>query len=236
VEWFDRAAELAACAAAGAVDAVVTGLRGEAGRSVAPMLVELAASRPTLPIVLHARINRTTLPELLAVFTLGLRMECAVRPFARLGPMLRDMLAPVYRPGAAPLLLHHFMNRVDEPVAVFVALAILSAPARRGVEELSVWSGVTSRTIERRLRRAGMPTARVVAQSFAALDAVWLMTEYGWSARRVQQVRAFSHPSGVTRLLASYAGTRPSTLVEDGGFAAALEGVTRTLLPDEMGA
>jgi hypothetical protein len=236
VEWFDRAEALAAGATSGAVGAVVTGLRDESGRSVASMLVQLGAFRPALPVVLHTRINRATLTELLAVFTIGLRMECVVRPFARLEPVLRSMLAPDYRPGVAPLLLHHFLTRVPDTAAVFVALAILTAPARRSVEELATWSGVTSRTIERRLLRAGMPTARVVAQSFAALDAVWLMTEYGWSARRVQQVRAFSHPSGVTRLLASYAGTRPSTLVEDGGFAAVLERVTRALLPDEMGA
>jgi hypothetical protein len=123
---------------------------------------------------------------------------------------------------------------VPTALRVFVALAILAAPARRGVEEVARWSGVSLRTIERRLRHARWPAARVVLQSFTALDVVWLMTEYRWSARRVQQVRAFSHPSGVTRLLATYAGTRPATLFEDGGFAAALEHVRGVLAPRVM--
>jgi hypothetical protein len=234
VEWFERAEALTARAREGGLDAVVTGLRDEHGRSVAATLIELAAFRPTLPVVLHVRISRAALIELLAVSAPGLRMECVVRPFGRLEPALRHMLSPDYRPGVAPALLHHFMPRVPDTVALFVALAILAAPARRSVEELAAWSGVTPRTVDRRLRRAGMARPHVVVQSFAALDAIWLMTEYGWSAQRVQQVRAFPHASGVTRLLASYAGTRPSTLMEDGGFTAALEHVTRELLPEDV--
>jgi hypothetical protein len=230
IEWFECTRSLLECARAGALDVVVTGLRDERARSVAATLVELAAFQPTLPVVLHARIDRAALVELCSVFAPGLRMECVVRPLGRLEPALRYVLSPDYRPGVAPVLLHHFMARVPDRVALFIAHAILAAPARRRVEELAAWSGVTSRTIDRRLRRAAMAPPHVVAQSFTALDAIWLMTEYGWSAQRVQQVRAFPHASRVTRLLASYAGTKPSTVMEDGGFVAALERVTRVLL------
>ena len=114
-------------------------------------------------------------------------------------------------------------------LAVFVMLAILEAPARRSVAELAAWSRVSVRTLERHLRRERWPAAHVVAQSFSALDAIWLMSEYGWSARLVQETRGFSHPSGVTRLLSAYAGTKPATLIADGGFPAALEFVSRVL-------
>ena len=140
------------------------------------------------------------------------------------------MRAENYRPGVAPLLLHHFMPHVPPALALFVTLAILEAPARRGVAELAAWSRSSARTIERHLQREGWPAAHVVAQSFSALDTVWLMSEYGWSARLVQEERGFSHPSGVTRLLSSYAGTKPATLIADGGFPAALEHVSRVLL------
>ena len=132
-----------------------------------------------------------------------------------------------YRPGVAPLLLHHFMPHVPPGLAVFLVLAILEAPARRSVAELAAWSQSSVRTIERHLSRERWPAAHVVAHAFSALDAVWLMTEYGWSARRVQEVRRFSHPSGVTRLLSTYAGTKPATLIADGGLPAALDHVSR---------
>jgi hypothetical protein len=166
---------------------------------------------------------------LLAVFTAGLRMEFAVRPYERLERLLRRMLRPTFRPGVTPVLLQRFVPGAPPRLRVFVALAALASPYRRGVGEVAAWSGVTSRTIERWLASARWPAAHVVLQSFSALDTVWLMTEYGWPARLVQQERAFSHASGVTRLLSRYAATRPRTLHDDGGFVAALEHVARVL-------
>jgi AraC-like DNA-binding protein len=231
VTWFERSEALVGRAAEGGFDAVVTDLRDGNGHSVAPVIVDLAAQRPTLPVLIYARITRATIDELLGVLAVGLRTEYAVRPFAHLAPILRYMLSPSFRPGAAPLLLHHVMPHVPASLSVFIALAILSAPARRSIDEIARWSGASLRTVERRLRREGWPTAHVVLRSFTAIDAVWLMTEYRWAARRVAQVRGFSHPSSVTRLLARYAGTSPATLLEDGGFPAALEHIMGTLRP-----
>ena len=229
VTWCDRAESLVAEVRGGGVGAVVMGLSDERRRSVAPLVVDMADHQPSLPVVISTRIDRVAMQGLLAVLTLGLRMECAVRPFARLERVVRYMLAENYRPGVAPLLLHHFMPHVPPALAVFVALAILEAPARRSITELAAWSRSSVRTIERHLRREHWPLAHVVAHSFSALDAIWLMTEYGWSARLVTEVRGFSHPSGVTRLLSTYAGTKPATLIDDGGFPAALDHVSRVL-------
>lgn len=231
VEWHDRAAAVIE-RARGGVDAVICGLEDESGRSVIATLVSLAALDPAIPIVVNARVNRTTIHKWLSVVTTGLRLEPVVRPYQPLGPVLRRVVAPDFRPGAAAVLLQQFVPGAPASLQVFVALAALGASVRHSVERVALWSGVTPRTIERRLRRAGWPSAHTVLQSFAALDAVWLMTEYGWSARRVQQVRQFPHESSVTRLLARYAGLRPATLREAGGFPTALEHVMRVLVAD----
>ncbi len=230
VEWCERTDALVGAAAGGRFDAVVTGPENEDGRSIAATLIDLAALCPALPVVVHSRVNLATIEKLIGVMAVGMRTECVVRPFARLEPVLRHMCSSAYRPSAVPLLLHHVMPVVPTVLKVFVALAILTAATRRGVDELARWSGSSPRTIERRLRSEEWPGAHAILRSFIALDALWLMTEYGWSARRVQIVRGFSHPSGVTRLLWTYAGTRPSTLFEDGGFSAALDHVMEVTL------
>lgn len=231
VEWFACPATLVERAVDGTVDVVVAGTRDEQGRSIGEPVVELAAQRPTLPVVLHTKVDRGALDDLLAVFALGLRMECVVRPFARFAPAVQHVLSPAYRPGVAPLLLHHFLPLTAPALTVFVTLAMLTARERRSVAELAAWTGVSTRTIERRFLAAGWPPAFMVLHSFTALDAVWLMTEYRWSAQRVQHARRFGTASSVTRLLAAYAGTRPSTVMADGGFAAALAHVTHRLVP-----
>ena len=230
VEWHDLLGTLVARALSGDLDAIVTGVRDETGASIGAALVEIAARRPELPIVIHVRPDRVSISQLGAVFAPGLHVECVVRPFGHLAPTLEAMLAPSYRPGVAPVLLHHFLPDVPATLDVFVALAIVEGARRRSADELARWSGHSLRTVERRLQRARWPLAHVVCRSFSALDAVWLMTEYGWSARRVQEVRAFPHASSVTRLLETYAGTRPSTVADDGGFAAALDRVRQHMI------
>lgn len=231
VEWHERSDALVERVSSKGLDAVIVELEDESGRSIAGTVAELAARRPALPVIVYDRIDGATLRSLLAVLGIGLRMECVVRPHERLDVVLQRVVSPDYRPGVAPLLLLRFVPQAPKALRLFVALAALAAAERRGVDEVSGWSGVTPRTIGRRLMRARWPAAHVVLQSFIALDAVWLMSEYGWSARRVQVVRRFPHASSVTRLLARYAGVRPATLREDGGFPAALEHVLCVLSP-----
>jgi hypothetical protein len=235
VEWCDGANALVARASAPDVDVVVTSFDGFGDghtQSVAPAVVAISARRPKLPIVLYDRIDGGTLPKLLALFTTGLRMTCAVHPHESLAPVVRHVLSPSFLPPVTPVLLQRFVPYAPAGLALFVAMAALVAHSHRAVAEVARWNGTSPRTIERRLSRAGWRGAHVVLQSFAALDAVWLMTEYGWSAHHVQEVRGFSHGSAVTRLLVRYAGVHPGTLREDGGFAAALEHVTEALSAD----
>jgi hypothetical protein len=231
LEWYQRPDALVDHVPIRPMDAVILGLQDETGSSIVATVVEIAARRPSLPVVIYDRIDGATLRSVLAIFGVGLRMECAPRPHEGLATVLRRVTSPNYRPSVVPLLLYHFVGPAPKPLQLFLALAALSVPERRGVDEISRWCGVSLRTIERRLASARWPTARVVLHSFIALDAVWLMSEYGWSARRVHTVRGFAHASSVTRLLARYVGLRPSSLREDGGFPAALEYVTRALSP-----
>jgi hypothetical protein len=232
LDWYERSDALIERASTEEIDAVVVALEDENGRSIARTITEIVARRPSVPIIVYDRIDGATLPGLLAVFGVGLRMECVARPYEPIAASLRRVTAPDYRPGVAPLLLLRFVPHAPRPLQLFVALAALAAPGRHGVDEISRRCAVSLRTIERRLTRAHWPAARLVLHSFIALDAVWLMSEYGWSARRVQAIRRFPHASSVTRLLARYAGVRPATLREDGGLPAALDFVGRALLPE----
>ncbi|MFL5574370.1 MAG: hypothetical protein ACJ79S_00140 [Gemmatimonadaceae bacterium] len=231
VEWFADACALVSRAEAGGLSAIVTGLEDGSGHAIAPLLVALAARAPATPTVVYAPVNGATVRKLLATAAEGMRVEYAVRPHEPLAPVLRRVVRPSFRPGVAPLLLRRFAACAPAPLRVFVTIAAITAPSRRCAGEIARWSGVTLRTIERRLHRARWPGAHVVVQSFAALDAAWLMMEYGWSARLVRRERALPHESSVTRLLARYCASRPLTLREDGGFPAALEHVTRVLAP-----
>jgi AraC-like DNA-binding protein len=231
VEWCNGADALIERIRSPSVDAAIVELTDESGRSIAPTIAAIAAARARLPIIVHDQVTRVTVPQVLAIWTAGLPIELAVRHHQPLVPLLHRMMADTFRPGVAPILLRRFVPRAPPALRVFATLAASAAPLRLSVRDIAAWAGVSSRTIDRRLARATWPPARVVLQSFSALDAVWLMTEYNWTAQRVLRVRRFSHASSVSRLLFHYCGVLPSALRESGGFSASLSYVMDVVLP-----
>jgi hypothetical protein len=217
-------------ASAGEIQAIVAELRDAGGRSIAPFVVALTARAPDVPLVIYDRADRARMEALRAVLAPGVGMEFVVRPFEPLAGMVRQSIEARLPPSVAPVLLQHVVPRAPPSLRVFLSLAALKAPTGRGIDELAHWSGVSPRTIERRLLRAGWATAQVILQSFRALDVVWLMTEYRWSAHRVQRVRDYPHASAITRLTQRYTRVNPAALREGGDFGAALETVIDGLM------
>ena len=177
-----------------------------------------------VPMVVYDRADRLTINALPALMVPGLRVEFVVRPEEPLLPAVRRVMAGRQPPSAVPVILKRLLPLAPSPLRVFLAIAVLKATSGRGVDQLARWSRVSPRTVERRLVRSGWATAQVVLQTVRALDAVWLMSEHGWPARRIQRLRRFAHSSSITRLMQRYlGGLTPAGVREGEGFEAALD-------------
>jgi hypothetical protein len=177
-----------------------------------------------VPIVVYDRADRLTIDALPALMVPGLRIEFVVRPAEPLPPALRRVMTGGQPSSAVPVILRRLLPLAPSPLRVFLAIAVLKATSGRGVDQLARWSRVSPRTVERRLVRSGWATARVVLQTVRALDAVWLMSEHGWPARRIQRLRHFAHASSITRLMQQYlGGLTPARVREGAEFETALE-------------
>src|SRR5580704_3178273 len=218
VRFVDSAAALVQMGVDGGVGAVITELSDEAGRSVAPMVVELTARAPSLPIVLYDVLNRPAIDRLQEILVPGLRTEFVLRDVEPLGTTVRQALAGALPPTVAPILIERFVPLAPLSLHVFIAVAALKAPSGRSLEHLAQWSGVARRTLARRLVAANWQPPSVVLQTFRALDAVWLMTVCGRSARRVRELRDLGGPSSIGRLLRRYLGLAPLELRDAGGL------------------
>ncbi len=229
--WFaERAAALIERAASGELGVVITEWRDERRASILPVVAELAMRAPNVPVIIYDELSRPAAEMLLMVLERYPGVEYVVRPMEPLGSAVRRLLDDSAGPTmVAPLLLQRVAPLAPPALLPFLTLVVLKGPTGRGVEQLARWAGVTLRTIERRLERAGWAPARVVVQSVRALDAVALMADHKWSARRVQRERRFAHASAITRLMRQYAGVRRSTVREEGGVAAALEIVVQNI-------
>jgi AraC-like DNA-binding protein len=230
VHFVENAAALIRTGVAGEVSAVITELGDESGRSIAPMIVELTARAPRVPIVLYDTLNRPAVDRLTEILVPGLSIDFVLRDVEPLVGTVRRALSMTMPPSVSAILLQRFLPLAPLPLHVFVAVAALKAPSGRGLEHLAQWSGITRRTVARRLDAAGWQAPSVLLQTFRALDAVWLMTMYGWSVRRVQELRGFSNRSSIGRLMRRYLGIAPLELRETGGFEVALEIAERAIV------
>jgi AraC-like DNA-binding protein len=176
-----------------------------------------------VPVVVYDQAERLAIDALPALMVPWMRVEFAVRPAEPLLPALRHAVASGQPSSAVPAILRRLVPVTPSPLRVFVTIAVLKATSGRGVDQLARWSRLSPRTVERRLVRAGWATAHVVLQTVRALDAVWLMSEYGWPARRIQRHRKFAHSSSITRLMQRHLGMTPAIVRERAGFDAALD-------------
>lgn len=233
IEYCPSAASAVEAAAGGRIDLLLTTLRDERNDPVARIIPALAANAPRVPVVIYDQITRATANFVGASLVPGLRIDCVVRPFEPLAPIVRQMLGATFPPLVAPILVHRLVRIAPSSLAPFVTIAALKAPSRRGLDQLAHWSGVTPRTIERRLVRAHWAPVHVLLQACRALDVLWLMTQYGWSAKKVQRARELSHASAITRLTQRYAGVTPRDVREGIDFRAVLSDVVRSITEPE---
>jgi len=223
IRFIESAREAARQAAAGELAAVISDMGAGPARSFADLAVSLTAQAPDVPLVVYDRMDRPAVDRLRAVLVPGLRVEYVVKPLEPLRPVVEAALAPGAPRAVAPLLLQRLLPLAPRDLHVFVAIAAFKAASRRGVEQLAAWSGASARTIERRCTRAGWSAPVSLLQALRALDAVWLITEYGWSLTRIARARGLPSASTVTRQCERYCGCKPSALRESGGMPAAID-------------
>ena len=230
--WFaDSSDALVERAAAEKAVIVITELLDAFGESALPVIAKLSEHAPsTQVIVFDGMLSRPAAETLAAIWRAHPGVDYALRDVEPLGSAVRRRLAMEGVSGTVTaLLLPRIEPVTPESLRAFMALAMLKGPLRRSVEHIARWSGVSLRTIERRLARVEWGLPHVVMQSVAALDVVVLMAEYGWSSERVVKVRGYRHASGVSRLMHKYAGVGPGTLRESGGVPIALKAVIENI-------
>jgi hypothetical protein len=233
VRFCETAESLLSLAAEGGVDAVVADLRDAAGTSVLPALGAIHRRTPHLPLILHCvptPAAQRDLPDFVAV---ARSLSLVFRGSEHLGLELRRQLSPARVVGPGETLARHLVPVVPVPFRAFVLVCAFKASPRLTVSTAARWSGGLRRTLERSLRRAGLPGAGVVLGSCIALHAAWWLDVQGWSTKQVAAEMGFSYASGILRVLEHHFGSSVKSLRREGGFQELLSRFETSLLPGD---
>jgi AraC-like DNA-binding protein len=217
--------------ALGGVDAVVADLRDVSGASILPTFGVLRRQVSHLPLIVHCLPTPEALRELPIKSAVHRGLSLVFRNYEHLGAALRPLLHSPRVPSAAETLACHVVPLVPDPFGAFALVCALKASPRLKVSTAASWSGTSRRTLERSLRRAGLPGAGVVLGSCTALHAAWWIDVQGWSTKQVVAEMGFSHASGITRVLQRHFGCSVKALRMEGGFQGLLYRFEGSLLP-----
>ena len=109
IEYCSSVATAVEAAAAGRIDLLLTALRDDRGDPIARAIPVLSVRAPRVPVLFYDQITRATVGLLSAALVPGLRMDCVVRPFEPLAPIVRQMLAATLPPVVAPTLIQRLV-------------------------------------------------------------------------------------------------------------------------------
>lgn len=91
--------------------------------------------------------------------------------------------------------------------------------------------GCALRTLQWRLRHAGLPPARTLLGWMLALQTLWRLDVLGWSLKRAASVAGMPDGRALSEYLMRHAAARPRELLHRGGFRATMERFAGLLPP-----
>jgi hypothetical protein len=118
-------------------------------------------------------------------------------------------------PSAHLAITRYLLPSIPERAADIVAAAALSGHRRTSIPDFARVCGVPTRTLEWRLRTAGVAPARNVLGWMNALHSLWRLERLGWTSKQTAAA-GFSSCEAWSNYLARHAGARPTALLHDG--------------------
>lgn len=218
----ERADALRTLAELPSVRVVVSGARDRAGVSVAPVLAALLERAPAPAVLLHIPATNAAARELLELVQRGVHARVVLRDLEDLAVALREALTSAGEPGAEYSILESIAPHVPRSLHAFFALCAIKGSTPLTVARVAELCRTPRRTLEDRLHRASLPTARRIVAWCRVLHAAWRLDVLDRRPKQVVAEMAFPSYAALSNLVARHCGCTPSTVREVGGYPALL--------------
>ena len=175
-----------------------------------------------VPVVLRGTPTQSGAREILAAAGRLTRGRVSLVGFDDLRDDVAHMLTHPCYPGPELAALKACGSRLLASVRGIVVAAAVLARRRTHVSTLASACGISKRSVEYRLARAGMQPARTLLGWSVALHTVWSLDLLHWPLKRCAAAAGFTDAEGLSEYVRRHVGERPRRTCDEGGFAAAL--------------
>jgi AraC-like DNA-binding protein len=177
---------------------------------------ELVGRYPTLPIVVYTLLTPDTLRATVELARAGIE-HVVLRGFDDEPRRLRDLVERLPARRLSTIVLGALEERLTEapPLLRAAMTRLFEAPhAFRHVDDLARAAGMTRRTLDRWLGRAGLASARMIMVSARLARAVHYMRDPGYPLDDITRKLGYENPRLFARQVRAATGLTPTKLRE----------------------
>lgn len=227
--------ELLRSVEAGDVSIVVADLRDANGASTLPALLAVQRRDASIPVVVMVSLTPAGTRDVADAMRAGLHAMLVIRGHERLERAVAEALRRTRDLDAGPAIIG-----AVAPVVPAVGRSLVTFAAIHGMQPVTVREaagalGISVRTLEERLGRAGMLPPKRLLGWCRALHAAWQLDVFGRTTKRVAADLQWSSVPALYKHLAGYGGMTPTAIRAEAGFAGMLREFSSLLITPSTG-
>lgn len=219
--YSDSAAVFAGISGNTPIDAVVTSLRDDHGRSLVSVVAQLRCAFPRMPVVAYCTLSPFVALDIVTATRAGLT-AAGLHGYADFPALLRRVIADAECEGVTDAALEVVSSRLTPATRRVVQYCVANAHVAPTVEEVATALGVRRKTVAAWLSAAELPPASTIVGWGRVLLAARLLESNAHSVERVAHTLGYDSGAALRHMLARYTGLRAAEVRAGGGLAAVL--------------
>ena len=189
---------------------------------IVPVLAEVSGA---IPLLLYGRLTSRMAHDVAVLATCCVHVRIAFEGYDDLYAAVNRSLHDVADAPGRRILSHLSASAPHCAHDIVVAASILGRRRTR-VRELAHLCGVPMRTLEWRLRAAGIISARELLGKVLSLHITWALDVQRWPLKRVRRATGFRSDAALANYVERQIGLRPLAAARQLGFCGLLETLT----------
>jgi AraC-like DNA-binding protein len=220
VRFYDTPDQLAAAVADRAASVVVADWRDSSGATIEPLVRNLHADYPTVPVLIYSRLTPDGAQDILAGGRVG-ATDTIIASFDDLDVPFKHRIASAQTAALADRIVVRVAKLVPESVALMVGFFFRHARSRPTVTAMAVALRAHPQTLARQCARAGLPTPGALCNWARLILATRRLEDHpprsGLDFDRIVTEMGFQSGAAFRELLERHVGLTPTEVQERGG-------------------
>lgn len=212
VTFCDTMRELRSTVGGGSVSVILTQLSDAEGVRTLPVVQEIVRQHPMVTLLIYAALSPADIRDAITLVGVARRAGIVLRGVDDVGLALRSAIEQAQAHSVEAQIERVLMRYIPPSLARFAEYCAREARRHLTVEEAAEAARMPRRTLERRLKQAGLPTAHLLIVWCRLLHAGWALAALDKPIKRIVRDMQFSSAQTLYYIFKHYTGWTPTVV------------------------